>query len=245
MSSIVPFGTRRCCAVHRCLASTRRWRHLTGNEGPRSGKAANDANPIGIRATHASDRGGVGFLWAENSAPAEAGTTGETGGCTNEFLKGGYGTIGTGALVGVDVGAITTMVFDGAGKMSGHGTAVFDRPALPFRFEIQNATYALKDDCTGTMSWYAHFPDLDQVDHSTPRHRRDRWREAVHVHLHVDDVRSRSTDGPVRGPDRLGSPHVTGSLASFVAAIVDGLQPVDIRGSLVPRSATNRVMGDG
>src|SRR5262245_10380177 len=98
------------------------------------------------------------FLWAETSAPAEAGPTGETTTCTNELLKGGYGTVGTGAGFGMDVGAVTTMVFDGAGKMSGHGTAAFDRPALAFRFEIQNATYSLNKDCTGTMHWYAHFP---------------------------------------------------------------------------------------
>jgi len=107
------------------------------------------------------------FLWPENSAPAEAGITGDRVTCTNEVLKGGYGTIGTGAAAGMDVGAVTTMVFDGAGKMSGHGTAIFDRPAaLPFRFEIRNATYTLRTDCTGTMSWYAHFPDIEQGDHS-------------------------------------------------------------------------------
>ena len=106
------------------------------------------------------------FLWAENRSAAEAGTTGGTATCTNEALKGGYGTIGTGAGVGMDVGAVTTMVFDGAGKMSGHGTAVFDRAALPFRFEIRNATYSLKNDCTGTMNWFAHFPDLEQADHA-------------------------------------------------------------------------------
>jgi hypothetical protein len=106
------------------------------------------------------------FLWVGNSGRAVAGTTGDTTACTNETLKGGYGTIGTGAGVGMDVGAVTTMVFDGAGKMAGHGTAVFDRPAAGFRFEIRNATYSLNKDCTGTMSWYAHFPDIEQGDHS-------------------------------------------------------------------------------
>jgi len=102
--------------------------------------------------------------WVGHGARADAG--GEAITCTNEMLKGGYGTIGTGAGFGMDAGAVTTMVFDGAGKMSGHGTAVFDRPALPFRFEIQNATYSLKQDCTGTMTWYAHFPDIERADHS-------------------------------------------------------------------------------
>jgi hypothetical protein len=105
-------------------------------------------------------------LWAESRSPAAAGTTTETATCTNEALKGGYGTIGTGVGIGMDVGAVTTMVFDGAGKMSGHGTAVFDRPALPFRFEIQNASYSLDKDCTGTMNWFAHFPDIEQADHA-------------------------------------------------------------------------------
>ena len=103
--------------------------------------------------------------WAAHSASADAGAAPEPPACANGLLKGGYGIVGTGSGAGLDVGVMETMRFDGAGRMSGHGTAVFHRPAQPFRFEIHNATYSLQADCTGTMQWFAHFPGLGAADH--------------------------------------------------------------------------------
>lgn len=77
--------------------------------------------------------------------------------CSADLLRGGYGMTGTGSVAGVDLAAIQTLVFDGAGKVAGHGTAVFHNrsPSYVERFDDRDGTYSVRKDCTGTMRWFA------------------------------------------------------------------------------------------
>lgn len=49
--------------------------------------------------------------------------------CSTATLGGSYGGAGQGGFAGAAFGAVLRLVFDGAGKMSGHGTAAVELPA--------------------------------------------------------------------------------------------------------------------
>jgi hypothetical protein len=102
------------------------------------------------------------LLGAGHAGSTEAGTPA----CTNALLKGGFGMTGLGSLAGSDFGAIQTLVFDGAGKVTGHGTVSLIKPALAFPYDLQDGTYSVKQDCTGTMRWFGHHPTVGIADHS-------------------------------------------------------------------------------
>ncbi|MDB5875626.1 MAG: hypothetical protein JWQ07_5068 [Ramlibacter sp.] len=85
--------------------------------------------------------------------------------CTTATLRGGFGMTATGSFAGVDLGAIQAVVFDGAGKVTGHGTAVLLKPSVVIPFELQEGTYTVNADCTGTMHWFGHHPTIAPVDH--------------------------------------------------------------------------------
>ena len=85
--------------------------------------------------------------------------------CTTGLLRGVYGGEGSGSFSGAALGLIATIVFDGAGKVTGRGTAVVDEPAAVERFELQEGTYSIKEDCTGTARFFTHHLTLTPIDH--------------------------------------------------------------------------------
>lgn len=118
---------------------------------------------LGLAATSA---GSAALLVGLGSGlPAEAGTGSASPACSNGMLQGGYGITALGTGLGLDMGVAETMVFDGAGRFYGHGTAVFSKPASAIRFEVQDGTYTLGKDCTGTMQWYGNLPGLEPINH--------------------------------------------------------------------------------
>lgn len=85
--------------------------------------------------------------------------------CTTALLNGRYALVGPGSFGGLDLTAVETLLFDGAGHVSGRGTAVIDEPFQVIPFEAQQGTYVVRPDCTATMRWFGHHPTLASLDH--------------------------------------------------------------------------------
>jgi hypothetical protein len=106
----------------------------------------------------------LGVLVAPGMARAGSGGD-DAAACSTGSLRGTYGGSGTGSFAGAALGLIATVVFDGAGKVAGHGTAVLDQPAAVERFDLQQGTYTIGEDCTGTARFFVHHRTVSPIDH--------------------------------------------------------------------------------
>jgi hypothetical protein len=93
--------------------------------------------------------------------------------CSPATLVGAYGMTGQGAFAGAGFTTVARLVFDGVGKMSGHGTAVVDIPTAVETFKFTQGTYTMREDCTGTIHFFSS-------EHKTTK-MPDHWHDAKFV----------------------------------------------------------------
>lgn len=94
-----------------------------------------------------------------------AGANPEVARCTTATLAGGYQMTGEGAFAGAALATVGRFVFDGAGKMSGHGIAILDMPSAVETYTLRDGTYNVREDCTGSLRFFVLHKTVPPFDH--------------------------------------------------------------------------------
>ena len=68
--------------------------------------------------------------------------------CSNQTLRGRYGSTLTGTVNNLPFAAVNLVTADGDGNISGSGTIVYDGTVIPSSF---TATYTVSADCSGSF----------------------------------------------------------------------------------------------